>query len=263
MRNYKPERNSSREEDFVPGIDPGLKHWLVVRQAGRDAQMKGSKTSVVTCDVSYKFCQFWRTQLFEYHNRENGTLCEFDNIMGEQNTTLSDFKKMLFTRCSFEDIVTTAMKKKNIAFVDLALDHGIDINYRMGHSRRTMLHTACRDGDIKKVEFLIKKGANVNLRDSHGDTALHLAIQPVSKFHPLDIVELLLHQRDCKVNILNKHGHTPLHTACIVGVKEVIELLLKHHALPNILDKKSKLALDYTRSVWLRGMRFIFTLCLH
>jgi hypothetical protein len=260
LRNYKPER-TSREEEFVPGIDPGVRDWLVVRQAGRDAQLKGNKTCIVTCDVSYKLNQFWRNQLQAYCDRV--TIAEGRTPSGERtsqnqsvsidstpptSTTLIEFQAMLAARTSFEDIVTTAMKKRNNAFIELAIKHGVDINYRVGHSRRTMLHTACRDGEIKKVRFLIEHGADLDLRDSQGYTALHLAIQPPSIFHPLGIITALI-EAGCKVNIQNKHGHTPLHTACIVGTKEIIEVLLQHHCLPYILDKKNKLAIDYTRSV--------------
>jgi hypothetical protein len=245
MRNYKPER-SSREERFVPGVDPGLKDWLIVRQAGRDAQKHGSKTCIVTCDMSYKLNQFWRTELKKFIRplSENAEA----QLAEDGPCTLTHFQHMLAARCSFEDIVTAAMRKRNVAFVELALSHGVDVNYRMGHSRRTMLHTACRDGDIKKVAYLIERGANLNAVDAQGSTPLHLAMQPPSVFHPLEIVSTLI-VSGCKVNIQDKHGHTPLHLACIVGSKELIEILLQNRALPSVLDRKEKLPIDYTRLV--------------
>lgn len=247
LRNYKPER-SNHEEKFVPGIDPGLKDWLKVRQSGRDAQKRGGTTCIVTCDTSYKLKQFWRSELLKYaENDKEKSESQPINIT-IQSTTLSQFQEMLALRCSFEDIVTIAMKKRNIAFIELALKHGIDINYRIGHSRRTMLHTACRDGDMKKVDYLISQGANLNLQDFQGSTALHLSIQPISIFHTINIIIKLI-ENNCKLNIQDKNGKTPLHIACIIGSEEIISLLLKSHALPYILDKKSKLAIDYTHSV--------------
>lgn len=250
LRNFKPER-SIREEEFKPGIDPGVRDWLIVRQAGRDAQNKGSKLSIVTCDLKYKLNQFWRDQLRSFEtSAADAPPTQMVQIIDtqEETTTLTQFQAMLANRCSYEDILTVAMKKRNTAFVELALKHGISINFRMGHSRRTMLQTACRDGDIKKVKFLLNAGADVNKRDTQGNTVLHLAIQTPSMFHPIEIVTLLL-DSGCKVNAQDKHGHTPLHLACIIASKEIIEVLLKHHALPYILDKKNKLAIDYTKSV--------------
>ena len=246
LRNFKPER-SIREEQIVLGIDPGVRDWLVVRQAGRDAQKKGSKLSIVTCDLKYKLNQFWRDQLRSFEAQGAGASTMQVHAV-EGTTTLAQFQNMLFNRCSYEDILTVAMKKRNVAFVELALKHGISINFKMGHSRRTMLQTACRDGDIKKCKFLLLSGADVNKRDTQGMTALHLAIQTPSMFHPLEVITMLL-DNGCKVNVQDKHGHTALHLACIISSKEIIEVLLRHHALPFVLDKKNKLAFDYTKSV--------------
>lgn len=250
LRNFKPER-SVREESFVPGIDPGVRDWLVVRQAGRDAQQKGSKLSIVTCDLKYKLNQFWRKQLKSFEAAAEDAPAgqvQLKSDIAEETTTLTQFQAMLSNRCSYEDILTVAMRKRNVSFVDLALKHGISVNFRMGHCRRTMLQTACRDGDIKKCMFLLQAGADVNKRDTQGMTALHLAMQTPSMFHPLEIVTMLL-DKGCKINVQDKRGHTPLHLACIVASKDLIEILLHHHALPFILDNKDKLAIDYTKSV--------------
>lgn len=247
LRNFKPER-SIREEPFVPGIDPGVRDWLVVRQAGRDAQMKGSMQTIVTCDLKYKLNQFWREQLWNFENCKTSEIPSTVPAEILSTTTLTQFQTMLLNRCSYEDILTLAMKKRNVAFIELSLKHGIDINYRMGHCRRTMLQTACRDGDITKCKFLLNAGADINKRDVFGCTALHLAIQTPSTFHPLEIVTILL-ERGCKVNAQDKHGHTALHLACIISSKDIIEVLLKYHALPFLLNRKKKLAIDYTKSV--------------
>lgn len=179
-----------------------------------------------------------------YHQQQHGG----HNQGKDESISLAQFEQMLKARCSFEDIVTAAMKKRNNTFIDMALAHGVDIDYRMGYSRRTMLHTACRDGDLTKVLYLIELGADLNTVDAKGSTPLHLAMQPPSTFHPLEIVTSLI-ECGCKVNIADKHGHTPLHLACIVGSKELMELLLKNRALPFVLDKKGKLPIDYTRLV--------------
>ena len=233
----------------MPGVDPGVRDWLVVRQAGRDAQLRGSAHTIVTCDVQYKLNQFWREQIFLYKAKEgSGDKLVLDAESGEDSTTLTEFQGMLAARCSFEDIITTALKKRNNAFIGLALKHGISINHKTGYSRRTMLQHVCRDGDTKKCKYLLQTGCRVNLQDTQGSTALHLAIQPVSRFHPVEIIEELL-KKGAKVNMVDKHGHTALHLACIIGSKQIIEVLLKHHAMPHIQDKKGKMAIDYTKSV--------------
>lgn len=248
LRNFKPER-SVREEDFVPGIDPGVREWLVVRQAGRDAQLRGSKHSIVTCDIKYKLNQFWREQVFLFNaSQVHGPDSVTKTGTTDDTTSLTEFQAMLAARCSFEDIITEALKKRNNAFIGLALKHGISINHRTGHSRRTMLQHVSRDGDLKKCMYLLQVGCRVNIQDTLGMTALHLAIQQPSVFHPLELIEALL-KKGAKVNMQERHGHTPLHLACIIGSIEIIEILLKHHAMPHIIDKKGKMAIDYTKPV--------------
>ena len=82
------------------------------------------------------------------------------------------------------------------------------------------LLTAIQKGDIEKVSSLIEKGADVNVRDTDGVTALILA----SQFGYADIVKLLI-DNGANVNARDDEGRTALMKATIKRYKDIVKLL--------------------------------------
>lgn len=96
-----------------------------------------------------------------------------------------------------------------------------------------------RGGNPDSVRELIAQGANVNITNYKGQTALHCA----AKAGFVEPVQLLLtHGAD--VNAQDRDGDTPLHTALKSSIKDqarlqrVIDLLLQHGA---DVDKQNRL----------------------
>src|SRR5262249_41443882 len=63
-----------------------------------------------------------------------------------------------------------------IASIQLFLDHGADINARWGRTQQAVLHGASFWGWNKVVSYLVGKGADVNLKDNRGYTAVDYAM---------------------------------------------------------------------------------------
>ena len=55
------------------------------------------------------------------------------------------------------------------------LMRGLDIN-ATDYDKRTTLHLACAEGNLKVVELLIAEGANVHAIDRYGNNGLHYAV---------------------------------------------------------------------------------------
>jgi len=87
--------------------------------------------------------------------------------------------------------------------------------------------------NISVINYLLKKGSNINIQDTYGNTPLHTAIQ--NDFFP--IIDLLL-KKGANTNIQNNNGDTPLYKAASYGNVQVISLLLDKGANCNLQNKK-------------------------
>ena len=249
------------EELFVAGVDPGLKQWLVMRQASRDAKLKGGNNVSVTSDIRYKLDMYWTSKFLEtagegstnkvtaqpiYRSGNKENKSQSKDSTSSSRLTLDQFEHILSVPeiVSQDNLVMRAMEQRNLHFLTRLLEHGININHRIGECKRTMLQLACKMGEIEKVRFLLEAGASPNILDAKGMTSLHLAIHTPSRYHDIRIIEMLL-TNGCKVNVQDKKGHTPLHLACIIKNRDVVELLLRNNANPHKLDTKEMMPIDH------------------
>jgi cytohesin len=104
------------------------------------------------------------------------------------------------------------------------------VNQR-NESGQTLLHGARSGGAVKE---LLKKGAEVNTRDNHDRTPLHLA----ANFDRKDVAEALI-QAGADIDAKDKDGQTPLHWAVDRGNKEIAELLLDMGASKDVKNNNS------------------------
>lgn len=135
-----------------------------------------------------------------------------------------------------------AVKKKDGNEVTEFLDKGGPnlINTRDSTTGETALHFVTQRRDLTWMQFLIGKGANVNLRDVRGQTPLVVA----SNFSFVEGVELLV-ARGARVDDTNNAGETPLITAVHNRNLALVRALLKAKANPNRADNSGRTALDY------------------
>jgi ankyrin repeat protein len=102
------------------------------------------------------------------------------------------------------------------------------------------LHGAAWCGDLAEVTRLVEGDADVNWRDSIGETALFGA----AAWGHVEVVRFLLDAgADC--NISEKSiGYTPLHWAASHGNLETIQALLDAGADPTAADHRGRLPVD-------------------
>ncbi|MEQ9367973.1 MAG: ankyrin repeat domain-containing protein [Coleofasciculus chthonoplastes F3-SA18-01] len=97
------------------------------------------------------------------------------------------------------------------------------------HPHGTLLHQASKIESKKMIEFLLQSGANIVAKDYQGNTPLHFAPSP-------EIAALLI----ADVNARNSYGETPLHKAVENDKTEVVELLLAKGANSNAQDNQGE-----------------------
>lgn len=116
------------------------------------------------------------------------------------------------------------------------------VNTRDVTSGETALHIVTNRRDLTWMQFLIAKGANVNVRDAKGMTPV---VSAVNANFP-EGVELLV-DKGARLNDSNNAGETPLITAVHNRNIAVIRLLLKAGADPDRADNSGRSAKDYAR----------------
>ncbi|KAK4443825.1 ankyrin repeat-containing domain protein [Podospora aff. communis PSN243] len=94
-------------------------------------------------------------------------------------------------------------------------------------TRNTPLHLAAASGQPGLISILLRNGADINIRNGHGQTPLHSA---ASAWVFAEVVELLLQSGACAA-ATDKKGNTPAHLirdATKAGV-EGVRLLVQHY----------------------------------
>lgn len=138
---------------------------------------------------------------------------------------------------SYDLIVVRAIRERNTEKLRLLLHSGkkFDAANKFGES---LIHMACRRGDINVIKFLIEEaGVAVDVKDDFGRTPLHDACW-TSKPN-LDVVGLLLKKVPPTMLLVEDvRGHTPFHYArrehwptWVAFLREQSHLILKRASI--------------------------------
>jgi len=141
-------------------------------------------------------------------------------------------------------VLLVAFQHFHFRFLDMALDRGLNINMRLDGHLNTLLHMAIKQGDVERLEYLLARGANVNLSDHKGESCLHMCLGRPVEYHPLCIASALI-AKGADINAQNDRGVTVLHRACLFGALEYVELFLQNRAKVFVFDHSGKLAIQY------------------
>lgn len=138
-----------------------------------------------------------------------------------------------------------AVINKHPAMVQLLVTRGADINVR-DRNGRTALMTAAWNDSYQILDYLITRGADVNARDLRGRNVLHNLAADKRQDWGEYIVELLLKQ---SISISGEEARdelrrTPLHWACSTGHGRLVEMLLSKNADVDAVEARTKTSLS-------------------
>lgn len=120
------------------------------------------------------------------------------------------------------------------------IDRIVNMEHMLDKSGTRILNVACVHSGIPVVEYLIQKGANVNLLDDFGETALHDAC----KMRKISMVRFLVNSTNINIDQPNNKGRTALGFLCEDGQTELAKLFLEKGADIEIIDKDGFSILD-------------------
>jgi len=115
-----------------------------------------------------------------------------------------------------ENIIKQMLNQGNFSLSDITFPNGA-----------TLLHKACLTGDLSFIDFLVEKGAEVNRRDEHQLTPLHVACQiKRAGYDNLEIIKKLL-ILGADPTLQDVDGRTPLHWSLENGQEGVAKYLVE------------------------------------
>ncbi|MEZ5308429.1 MAG: ankyrin repeat domain-containing protein [Pyrinomonadaceae bacterium] len=154
---------------------------------------------------------------------------EEEKVSPEMSKNMIKLKGYKFDTDGFFQSIQSGDK----ALVNAFIDAGIDPNGKNKAGATPLIH-ALKEGDLGVVKAVARK-ADVNLKDSVGNSPLHLAILLQNK----EAVELFL-SKNADVNSTGKDGKTnnqsALFAAILASDSELTKKLLEKGADPNIAD---------------------------
>ena len=227
------------EEPFTPGVDPGLKAWLRMRESLRESARKfnGERVETIPNGIKYKYHRYWNDLLLPH-------ITTSANSMSTSIKSMDEFHALCSSNVN--DAMRYALKASHSRFLLYAMPYVININEALDNHKNTALHIAAFEGDHEKVSILLTHyDINVDALNDRQMTPLFFSIRlPVIGFHPQSIQQLLI-EHQANVSIENNRGFTSLHQACLHNNIPLIRLLLEHRAKVYILDHKDKVPIEY------------------
>ena len=140
-----------------------------------------------------------------------------------------------------------ALRNKGIPFGILSslVKNGANLNTRRKYDKCTPLMSvtqSCGIYEEQLVTWLVENGANMDLQDKDGLTALHYACKTDNS---CEVVSCLI-KNGANINACTGNKVTPLMRAAKKGNSDVVSLLIAHGANVDLKDKDGDTAFHYT-----------------
>ncbi|XP_063677097.1 ankyrin repeat domain-containing protein 27-like [Bolinopsis microptera] len=153
-------------------------------------------------------------------------------------------------------ILHIAAQNNYTNMLELLLEQGADVNI-VDSAGRSALHLAChRSICASSVLLLIAHKANANTGDNLGRTPLH----EVCERGHTDILQSMIYQKiNLRVNAEAHNGDTPLHLAARYGYGDIVSLLLDVGASMSIRNNKGETPLSSAHSKYISHILQLFS----
>lgn len=139
-----------------------------------------------------------------------------------------------------------AVMRRRFGAMMVFLHSGADLTIRYGTYNTSVIHLAAQSSseDTRILRKLLEHGVDVNALDNKKQTALHFATGITFSAE----TTLVLIRAGGDVNAQKANGSTPLHSAARRLKPVAVDILLRHGALEDLIDKNGKTAADVVGS---------------
>ncbi|KJV52991.1 ankyrin repeat family protein [Orientia tsutsugamushi str. Gilliam] len=177
-----------------------------------------------------------------YRAVEDGNIDDVERILAQDASLINSIHNAVYIDGGLHLPVNgaalhTAVLCKDINMAEFLLKKGADVNLENGYGITSLHYAITHDHDENMVMLLLNNGANVNVPNSRGITPLHCVITP--SYSNIDRIELLV-SRGGDINVQKNNGRTVLHDAAECGQKDIVEWLLSRNANALLRDNSGK-----------------------
>eukprot|EP01102_Stenamoeba_stenopodia_P002021 TRINITY_DN1180_c0_g1_i1.p1 TRINITY_DN1180_c0_g1~~TRINITY_DN1180_c0_g1_i1.p1 ORF type:complete len:236 (-),score=40.07 TRINITY_DN1180_c0_g1_i1:132-839(-) len=127
------------------------------------------------------------------------------------------------------DELVNATKVANTTLLEHLLNKHAD-TLAVDSSWHIAIHEGAKQRNIECLKLLIKHGANINVTDANGASALHKAVGTASisfDSENVEVVQFLIHNgADCSLK--DRLGTSPLHLAARYGQIKIVQILMEN-----------------------------------
>jgi ankyrin repeat protein len=158
---------------------------------------------------------------------------------------LIEIVKLNFLTNNHETLLQLACVYKNIEIINLLLQKQIDLNNQENEYGLSIIHQSIALNQPSITDKIIKNGADINLQDFYGNTALMYAINDKL----IECIQVFINYSHLNYDLTNSYGETALHLIfkdyeTFVDYDNIISALIKNTDL-NIQDNNGNTCLYF------------------
>ena len=184
--------------------------------------------TIIGSFITSKLCTVLK-DLFHEESFETDVDWEFqtrekDKIINQLTEEINRYK--IKKPDNFEPNILVAAAKGDLESIRYSVEVlNTPIDFKDPDFHRTPLYRAAAFGHLKLVEYLINKGANIEIKTKEHITPLYIAAQQ----DQFDVVQFLL-SKNANIEATQKDGATPLYIASLNGHLNIVQLLVHNGA---------------------------------
>ena len=178
------------------------------------------------------------SKMITSHDKKNALeWYSFINVLLDKNADLSIRTRQGYHLLHFIVRSIYIKGEKLLSLTEKIISLGGDINVQTNYGQ-TPLHYAVQRRNSAYVDFLIKKGAKVSLKNKNGDTPINRYLR-YNQNENIKIYNLLI-QAGAKINHQNSSGTSALMINTLLGYNKIIQFLISKGAKVNLQDALGK-----------------------
>ncbi|MEY4463524.1 MAG: hypothetical protein RLZZ81_495 [Pseudomonadota bacterium] len=144
-----------------------------------------------------------------------------------------------------DPIILDAIRSRELDIINTLLEKGANPNVLDRNENPVLLLALIRDVDT--VDALLNNGADPNQVDKNGNTALSIILERTGDIQ-IDTTSLLIEKdREKALNLRNSNGETFLHLAAQQGKIQIFDKYLDYYQTVNITDKAGNTPLYWSK----------------